>query len=161
MTQPREPGEQRPADPNEATRRLERAPGERYASPKTEAERRPSLLRGLAIALLVAIGGAVVMAFLAGQLAISSGLLVIAVAIGRFVGLAIRTARRAIRPGSARIIALVIAVSAVVLAQVGIWLYARSEGGVLGFLDYLGETFGPLVLLEVLLAAVIAPLSAD
>ena len=44
----------------------------------------------------------------------------------------------------------------VVLGQVGLWLFARTEGGVLPLVDYLGQTFGPLVPLEVLLAAGVA-----
>jgi hypothetical protein len=113
------------------------------------------------LAVLVALAGAVLMVFLAGQLAVSSGLVVVAVVMGRFVGVAIRTARSALNPGRRRALALVIAVAGVGVAQVGIWLYARSEGGVLELVDYLGQTFGPLVLVEILFAAVIAALSAD
>jgi hypothetical protein len=101
------------------------------------------------------------MVLLAGQLAVSSGLLVVAVVVGRFVGLAIRTARGAMSPGRSRAVAVTVAAAAVVSAQVGIWLYARSEGGALELVDYLGQTFGPLVPLEVLLAAVVAVVSAD
>ena len=43
-----------------------------------------------------------------------------------------------------------------VLGQVGLWLFARAEGGVLAPIDYLGQTFGPLVPVEVVLAAVVA-----
>ena len=49
---------------------------------------------------------------------------------------------------------------AVVLGQLGLWLYARSVGGVLGPLDYLGETFGPLVPLEFAAAALTSWLTA-
>jgi hypothetical protein len=111
--------------------------------------------------VLVAVGGAVLMVFLAGQLAVSSGLLVVAALIGRFVGVGLRMERGALTPTLARTIALAIAVGGVAIAQVGIWLYARSEGGVLEFADYLGQTFGPLVPLEILLAGVIALISAD
>ena len=53
-----------------------------------------------------------------------------------------RASRRqpVLRPGLAAI--------AVAGGQLGLWLWARSEGGVLGPLDYLGETFGILVPLE-------------
>jgi hypothetical protein len=101
------------------------------------------------------------MVLLAGQLAVSSGLLVMAVVIGRFVGLGLRTARGAITPGRARAIALLVAVGGVAVAQLGIWLYARSEGGVLELVDYLAQAFGLLVPLEIALAAVVAVLSAD
>ena len=36
-------------------------------------------------------------------------------------------------------IAIVLAVAAVALGQLGIWQYARTEGGVLPLVDYLGE----------------------
>ena len=44
--------------------------------------------------------------------------------------------------------------------QLGIWAYARSEGGVLGLADYLGQTFGWLVPAQVVLAAFAAWWSA-
>jgi hypothetical protein len=56
--------------------------------------------------------------------------------------------------------ATIIAVGGVILGQLGIWLIARSEGGVLGFTDYLGDVFGALVPIELGLAAVIAWLTA-
>ena len=46
------------------------------------------------------------------------------------------------------------------LVRIGLWLYARTEGGVLGPLDYLGETFGLLVPLQVLAASIAAWISA-
>jgi hypothetical protein len=101
------------------------------------------------------------MVLLAGQLAVSSGLLVVAVVVGRFVGLGLRTARGALTPGRARLLAVLIAAGGVAAAQLGMWAYARSEGGVLELVDYLGQTFGPLVPLEVAFAAVVAVLSAD
>jgi hypothetical protein len=160
VTETPEPGERRPPDHVDAARRLERPPGERYERPPTEAAQ-TSARSGIAIAVAVAVAGVILMVLLAGQLAVSSGLLVVAVAMGRFVGLGLRTARGALSPARARTLALVIAIGAIVLAQIGIWLYARSEGGVLELADYLGETFGPLVPLEVALAGVIAVLSAD
>ena len=42
-------------------------------------------------------------------------------------------------------IAIVLTVAAIALGQLGIWQYARSEGGVLPLVDYLGEVFGLLV----------------
>jgi hypothetical protein len=43
---------------------------------------------------------------------------------------------------------------------VGLWLYARTEGGVLALPDYLGQTFGLLVPIQVALALAIAWWSA-
>ena len=48
--------------------------------------------------------------------------------------------------GAPRVAAAVtLAVGAVALGQLGLWQYARIEGGVLPPLDYLGEVFGSLV----------------
>jgi hypothetical protein len=57
-------------------------------------------------------------------------------------------------------IALVVALLAVALGQFGLWLYARTEGGVLSFIDYLGAAFGPLVPLQFAAAAIGAWLAA-
>jgi hypothetical protein len=57
-------------------------------------------------------------------------------------------------------LAVGLALLAVVVGQFGLWLYARTEGGVLGPLDYLGETFGLLVPSELLAASMVAWLTA-
>ena len=94
---------------------------------------------------------------LGGVLAISAGLLVIAVAIGYGVatGMLVGLGKnpvilwRWVPP-------VMLAVAAILLGQLGLWLYARTEGGVLGLPDYLAQTFGVLVPLQVVLAAVAA-----
>ena len=58
------------------------------------------------------------------------------------------------------IVALLIALGAVVVAQLGLWQYARIEGGVLPPLDYLAEVFGPLVPGQLLVAAIAARIGA-
>ncbi len=63
-----------------------------------------------------------------------------------------RTARAQPR----RWIATALAVIGVALGQLGLWLFARSEGGVLPLVDYLGQTFGPLVPLQLLVAGAVA-----
>ena len=45
---------------------------------------------------------------------------------------------------------------AVILGQLGLWLYARIEGGVLSLPDYLGQTFGFLVPLQFAAAMLVA-----
>ena len=40
------------------------------------------------------------------------------------------------------VIAIALSVGAVLLGQLGLWLYARVEGGVLPLLDYLAEVYG-------------------
>ena len=142
MASPQEPGER----PNRT--RLERPPGERYDQPAQAGDTtadRP--FRGLAWAAAVALVGAAVVVALGGPLAISVGLVVVAFVIGRLVGLALRG-----RPAPAVTIALL----GILLGQVGIWLFARSEGGVLGLADYLGQAFGWLVVAQLVVGAAVA-----
>ena len=120
-----------------------------------------SVARGVAVASVVAIVGAVVIVILGGVLTLTQGLLVVAGSTGGGVGLALRwgAADRLSRRRRV-ILALVLAMGAVALGQVGLWKYALTEGGVLGPIDYLGEVFGPLVPLEFATAAVVAWLAA-
>jgi hypothetical protein len=164
------PEEGRPEPGERPTRRLERPPGERYevrVGGEADAKPTSSILgdtapaKGAVFATLVGIVGAALDVVLAGALAVSSGLLVTAALIGRFVGLGIRVgAGSTISPGLARSLGLVLAVAAILLAQVGIWLYARSEGGALELADYLAQTFGWLVPVELAIAGIVGWLSA-
>jgi len=43
------------------------------------------------------------------------------------------------------VVALVVTIAWFIVTQLAVWLYARSEGGVLAPLDYLLEVFGPVV----------------
>ncbi len=162
-----------PAAPGE--RRLDRPPSDRYGTgaetepsgpystepsapaPAGGAAERPSPARGIAFGAIAAVLGAASLVVLGGAMAISAGLLVVAAAIGYVVGLgtvvgAEDTLSRPTRTWTAAALAGV----GVLLGQVGLWLFARAEGGVLGPIDYLGQTFGPLVPLEVLLAVAVA-----
>ena len=56
--------------------------------------------------------------------------------------------------------AIAIAVGAVLLGQLGLWQYARVEGGVLPLLDYLMQVFGLLVPLQFAVATVVAWVAA-
>jgi hypothetical protein len=49
-----------------------------------------------------------------------------------------------------------LALTGVALGQLGLWLLARQEGGVLSPLDYLAEVFGILVPLELAIAGLVA-----
>jgi hypothetical protein len=42
------------------------------------------------------------------------------------------------------------------MGQAGLWLYALTEGGVLGPIDYLAQTFGLLVPFEFFAASILA-----
>jgi hypothetical protein len=53
-----------------------------------------------------------------------------------------------------------IAILFIALAQVAVWVVAQWEGGVLGLVDYLAQTFGWLVPAQVVLGGVAAWLSA-
>jgi hypothetical protein len=161
------PSDPEPEPPSEVPgeRRLARAPSERYgAAPDTESAAPPTIedpaaapARGVAFGVVAAVLGAGVIVVLGGTFAISAGLLVAAAALGYAVALALLagagdTLAKPRRPWIAGGLALLGAL----LGQLGLWLYARSEGGVLAPIDYLAETFGALVPLELLLAAGVA-----
>jgi hypothetical protein len=169
--EPPAPGERDPtSSPGE--RRLARPPSDRYlaaeavasqASQASEVAVDPgrSIARGVSVATVVAIIGAVAIVVLGGILTLTQGLLLVAGSTGGGIGLALRwgagdrlSRRRRV------VIALVLAIGAVAFAQVGLWRYALVEGGVLAPLDYLAEVFGPLVPLEFATAAVVAWLAA-
>ncbi len=87
------------------------------------------------------------------MLAFSAGLLVVAAVIGRAIGLALQLGGRdAVPPRTRLALAVGLSIVAVVLGQLGLWWYAGTEGGVLGPVDYLVETFGVLVPLQFALA---------
>jgi hypothetical protein len=92
---------------------------------------------------------------------VSAGLLVVAALTGLLVAEALRAGGGAtIPPRLRRSLAVATAVESVAIAQIGIWLFARAEGGALGLVDYLGQTFGPLVPLQFAIAALVAWWSA-
>jgi hypothetical protein len=161
---PRAPDPDAPP-PVAGERRLDRAPSERYRSapvapPPAEPSDTPggvSAARGVAFGAIAAIAGAGLIVLLGGAMAVSAGLLVAAAAIGYGVALAIVTGAGDTLSRSARSwIAAVLAGLGVLVGQLGLWLFARTEGGVLPLVDYLGETFGVLVPLELVLAAGLA-----
>ena len=113
--------------------------------------------RGIAFGAIAALVGAVLVVVFGGALAVSAGLLVVASAVGYAVGLAtVIGAADTLAPRRRSWIAAALAGLGMLLGQVGLWLFARAEGGVLAPIDYLGQTFGVLVPVEVLLAAVVA-----
>ena len=101
--------------------------------------------------------GIVATVLLGGMLAFSSGLLVVAAVTGRAIGLALQLGGRDAIPARTRVLlAIGLAVAVVGLGQVARWVYAGTEGGVLSPPDYLGQTYGVLVPLQFVLAAVFA-----
>jgi hypothetical protein len=92
---------------------------------------------------------------------VSAGLLVVAAVTGLFIGQALRAGAGDSLPiGLRRGLAVSTALESVLAAQVGIWLYALAEGGALGLIDYLAQAFGPLVPLQLAIAALVAWWSA-
>jgi hypothetical protein len=145
-------------------RRLDRAPSERYRSspvapPVADQSGAPgaTAARGVAFGAIAATAGAGLVVLLGGAMAISAGLLVTAAAIGYGVALAVLAGSGDTLSSPARSwIAAVLAGLGLLVGQLGLWLFARTEGGVLPLVDYLAETFGVLVPLELLLAAGVA-----
>jgi hypothetical protein len=154
-----------------ATRRLDRAPGERYAGAgigvtgdaAPPAQRQGLLVRTLAKAGLAGLLGMLILYALGALLSSSAGLVFVAGLTGAAVGLLLA---RAAAPGRGQEpvltrravswLAVAISIAAVAVGAVGTWLHALAEGGALAIFDYLFETFGLVVPLELLIAAVAA-----
>ena len=125
------------------------------------ADPRASVARGLAFATIAAIAGAVVTVVLGGIVTLTGGLVVVAIATGWAVAAGLRFGAGQHLAGSRRArMAVAIALAAVTLGQLGLWLYARTEGGVLSLPEYLLEVFGVLVLAQAVVAALAAWLTA-
>jgi len=154
------------AAPVPGERRLERPPSDRYREAEARAAaatppRAVSPTRGLVLAGAVAFAGAVVIVVLGGIAAMTLGLIVVAGVLGWVVAAALGFGAGGSLPASRRAWAAAgIALVGVLVGQVGLWLYASSEGGVLSLPDYLGEVYGPLVPLEAVIAPVVAWVTA-
>ncbi len=155
-TEPAPPDPPSDPSPTPGERRLAHPPSDRYraaeearaaaAADAARTDESASVARGLAIALAIAIVGAVALVVIGGVLSVTTGLVVVAGATGLFVAYALQVGAGEHLTSRRRIgIAIVLTVGAIALGQLGIWQYARSEGGVLPLIDYLGEVFGLLV----------------
>ena len=147
-TETPEPERQAPGE-----RRLARPPSERYRTAEPAAPEMPasggSIGRALAFGVLAAIGLGVVLAVLGGVVLVTAGLIAVAALGGWAVAIAVRAGGAgAVPPMRRAVIAAALAGIGVLGGQLGLWLFARYEGGVLGPVDYLAETFGLLVPLE-------------
>ncbi|MDQ2964243.1 MAG: hypothetical protein M3R57_00110, partial [Chloroflexota bacterium] len=117
--------------------------------------------RGIVLAAAAGALGSAASIVLFAVALVTAGLLVVAAVTALFVAEGLRLgAGTTLAPRLRRILSLSTAVESVAVAQIGIWLYARSEGGALGLIDYLAQTFGPLVPLEFAIAALVAWWSA-
>jgi hypothetical protein len=109
----------------------------------------------------VALAGSAAIVGFGGVLALTAGLLIIAGIIGWGIAAALRVGAGASLPPRRRTaIAAALAGIGVVIGQVGIWLYASTEGGVLSLPDYLAQTFGVLVPAQLVIAIAVAWWSA-
>jgi len=157
-----------PPTPTPGERRLAHPPSDRYreaearrAAAAATPDPAASVARGVAIAVVVAILGAAAVAALGGLVLVTAGLVVVAGVVGWGVAASLRFgAGDHLRPGRRVVVAVALAEGAVALGLLGVWQYARTEGGVLGPIDYLAEVFGLLVPLEFAVAALVAWLTA-
>lgn len=166
MSDDRIPKTSKPAAPGDrATRRLERAPAERFRQPTgAPAESRTvAPAAAVALAALVALLGGIIV-FVIGNLDLGAGLVALSAAVGWTTGLALAEGRRGsggYPAGPPRIaIAALFAVAAVGGAFLALGIAAILEGGALSPIDYLGNRFGPLVLLDLLAAGAAAAIRA-
>ena len=91
--------------------------------------------------LAVVLGGAVAYTLLGGVIAVTAGLIVVALFVGWLIGKLVSPPPRAALVGVVTIVA----------GLLGIWLFGRLEGGVLDPIAYLDEVQGwPLVVLQLL-----------
>jgi hypothetical protein len=162
-----EPGDRPPAGrlPTGAAR-LDAPPSQRYvlaarSGAGAEAEAGgPSLARGAVIGSIVAGFVAALLVVLGTVFDYTAGLIIVAGFLGRLTAVGV-TSGAADAGTSAKRLALSVGISliAIAAAQVGLWLGAGLQGGVLGLTDYLDEVYGALVPLQFLLAGGIAWLS--
>ena len=153
------PGERRLAHPPSDRYRTAEVSADETTMPDTSATggSGASVVRGVVLAVVAGIVGAIAIVLLGGVAAVSAGLVVVAAATGWAVGAALRFgAGDLLAPRRRVVLAVVVALASVVLAQVGLWQYALREGGVLPFVEYLDEVFGPLVPIQAAVAVVVA-----
>jgi hypothetical protein len=167
-TEPRDPSD---APSGRSTRELARPPGERYTRPDLGDAAAGPGARGsraaLATPLLKAISafgvGAALLFALGAIFASTAGLLFVAGLSGGAIGLLL--ARAAVPAAAAEPpltrrgamwLAVALSVAAVAAGAIATWLFARGEGGTLGLIDYLVETFGLFIPGEIVLAAIAA-----
>ena len=133
-TPPNPPGDRRP--------QLDRPPGERYAATAARATPTPGRADALVAPLGLVLGTGIAFVVLGAILAVTAGLVIVAAFVGWLTG------RLVSPPG----VAAAVAVAAVVVGLLGIWLFGRIEGGVLDPITYLAEVEGPIVVVLCLLA---------
>lgn len=156
------PGERAPEVPGErapAGRRLAEPPSARYGPSRATApaDHRGIVGRAFARAAFVALLGAAAIFILEGLLSITTGLLAAMALTGYAIGRSLRNAGDALAASASTALALFLVVDAVVLGNAFTWVNAVVvEGGVLGPIEYLSETFGLLIVVELAIGTVTA-----
>jgi hypothetical protein len=153
-------GPSRPGD-----RRLDAPPSQRYV----DAARPPAddaqpivgtLARGAAVGAVVALFCGAVLVVFAVLFLFQAGLVVIALFLGRLTAVGVTAGAAGTGTRETRqAISIGLAVGTVALAQVVLWLWASVEGGTLGPFEYLAQTYGVVVPLQLLAAGGAAWLS--
>jgi hypothetical protein len=154
-----------PEAPVPGERRLASPPSDRYRTEEpagaASEDGGGSFGRALAFGALTAIGVGAAIGTLGGVALVTAGLIAVAALGGWAIATTVRVGSAGSVPAERRaVMAAVLAALAVIGGQLGLWLFARYEGGVLGPVDYLAETFGLLVPIELAVAVVTAWLAS-
>jgi hypothetical protein len=149
----RQPGEVRPPV---SSGHLDHPPSQRYLQAAPGPDSPGGVPRAVAAALGVGALGATAIAGLGEVVGIGAGLVAVAALIGWLVAASLRMAGPALGRRPRQTLAIAIALAAVVVGQVGLWLISTSEGSVVDPLTYLGAVFGFLVPAELVVAAAVA-----
>lgn len=110
---------------------------------------------------MVVIGGAIAITVLGGVVTLTTGLVILAAGIGWSTARALGIGAGAtLAPTPRTVIAVVMALGCVSLGQLGLWIYAGVQGGVLPLVDYLDQAFGFVVPAQIAIAPLTAWISA-
>ena len=144
--------------PPTVRRVLDRPPSERYAGEvATGPAPTGSLARAAVFAILAAVPGAAILVEIGSPMALSEPLVLIAAGLGVATGIATRIGGGTGVPvGRRRMLAVAVALVAVGIAEFIVWRLALAEGGVLGFVDYQLQVFGPVAVLQPVAAGLAA-----
>lgn len=121
---------------------LARPPSDRYRRPVAAAPTSRDAARAVALAIAIAVAGAAVFVLLAGLLAIDIGLLGVAALLGYLIGLATRGTAPVLGRGARFGLAVAIVVVGLFAGDLGTWLVALRQGGVLSFTDHMATVYG-------------------
>ena len=162
-----EPGDRAPGIDARGARQLDAPPSARYTTPGSDdaanVATASALPRPLVSAAVVALAGALLLVLVGAVFASTVGLVFVAGVSGAGIGLVLARAAvprdPALRAVPRRTLAWVgvgLSLVAVAIAALATWVIARGEGGTLGVIDYLLETFGPFVPAEAVIASLAA-----